>query len=373
MTYGRALRHLWGLEVDASYLNHGAFGATPLQILEEQSRLRALMERQPLRFFVEHAPRATRQAASELAAFVGGRPQDLAFVCNASEGINAVLRSQEWRRGDRVVAVTHVYPAVRQTLRFLADHHGVIVDLVEVGCPLGEGWLEQLDDRLRGARLAVLDHITSATALVLPIARMVAMCRDHGVPVLVDGAHAVGQVPLDVPALGATWYTSNAHKWLCAPKGCAFLWASDEGQETLHASVISMGYGGGLAQEFDYTGTRDVTPWLAIPAVLAFRRALGGVRDRNHRVALEARKILIDRLDTIATGGPENVGSMVAVRVGTGGVPDGVARSAAIWHQHRIEVPVFSHDDQLWMRVSVQAYNELDEVERLAEVIANER
>lgn len=372
MTFGRQLLPLWGLQPDISYLNHGAFGATPRRVLEAQQALQWRMEAQPMDFFVRQLPELCSSSADELAAYVGA--DEVLLVDNATTGVNAVLRSLPLKRGDRVLALTHVYPAVHQALRYVAERAGARIEQVPLEIPADpDRLLERLEEALP-AELAVLDHITSGSGLVLPIEEMVALCRRNGTPVLVDGAHAPGQVPLKLRELGATWYTGNCHKWLCAPKGVAFLHAAAEGRTSLQPTVISHAYGD-LRGSFEFTGTRDYTPWLSLPATLAFRRELGdrAVRDYNHRLALQAREILLDRLGTVATGPASMVGSLVCVRapesVGEA-TWEGASRAARrLWEEERIEVPFFPFDGALWLRVSAQVYNEAQEYERLAELL----
>ncbi|MEK7381781.1 MAG: aminotransferase class V-fold PLP-dependent enzyme [Elusimicrobiota bacterium] len=217
-------------------------------------------------------------------------------------------------------------------------------------------------------RLAVVDHVTSPTALVFPVREIVTACRARGVRVLVDGAHAPGMVELDVPALGADWYVGNCHKWLCAPKGCAFLWAAKKAQRGLHPAVVSNRYGEGFLAEFDWCGTKDPSPWLSIGAALDFHAALGGkfLRRRNHDLAV-AMGARLARAWGAETAPPELCGSMVALRLPLRGAQT-LARAerfhAALW-KRRIEVPVFLSGGRLFVRVSAQAYNEPAHYHRL--------
>lgn len=380
MSFGRALRSMWGLDPDATYLNHGAFGAAPLEVLEAQRLWRDRMERQPLRFFVDDLDGLLRGVADRVGAYLGASGDDLVFVPNATTAVNSVLRSVPLSPGDRIVVLDHVYPGVQNAVCYACAQSGAEMVKVPLGCPPDDAFLDHLDAALVGARLAVLDHITSATGLLLPVEAMVALCRKHGVPVLVDGAHAPGQVALDLDALGAlgaTWYTGNAHKWLCAPKGSAILWASKEGQRDLHPAVISNGYGRGFHAEFDYTGTSDMSAHLALDACLAIRERFGdqAIRRHNHELALEARRVLLDVLGTRGAGSEANVGSLACVELPFGDptVDGGVRLSREIWQSHRIEVPVFAHAGQLWLRVSAQIYNERDEYVRLSRVLSTMR
>jgi len=377
--YGRAIRHLWHLRDDATFLNHGSFGLTPKAVLAAQDAFRQEMESQPVQFLHREnlAPRL-RAAAARLAAFLGADGADLAFVDNATSGVNAVLRSFPLRPDDEVLLNDHTYPAVRNAIRYVCERSGARP--VEVPLPFPATDAGAIVAAVRAGltprtRLAVFDHISSATALIMPIAELAALCRAAGVKVLIDAAHAPGMLTLDLPSVGADWITGNAHKWLFAPKGCAFLWADKAAQADLHPTVISHGFGQGFLAEFDWTGTRDPTAWLAAPAALDFYREMGdgSLRARNHALACEAGHRLAAAWGT-APGAPDAMfGSMAVVRL-PGNRP-GTLEAAAIlhdrlWRDHRIEVPVIPFAGTLWIRVSAQIYNEMADYERLAETVA---
>ena len=232
---GRAIRHAWRLDPDFVTVNHGSFGATPECVLAEQDAWRRRMEAQPTRFMGTVLPDALRQSASQLAAFLGARGEDIAFVDNATSGCNAVLRSLTLRPGDEVLVLDHGYGAVRNAVRFVTEQAGA--QMTEAAIPFPNATADRLADSVTAAltshtRLAVIDHITSGSALIMPLERIIATCHAARVPVLVDGAHGPGHITLDLTSLGADWYTGNCHKWLCAPKGCAFLWTSQARQAT---------------------------------------------------------------------------------------------------------------------------------------------
>jgi isopenicillin-N epimerase len=223
---GAAIRHEWNLDPAFLTVNHGSFGATPRVVLAAEAAWRRRMEAQPTRFFAHELPAALRGAAARLAGFLGARGEDLVFVENATSGCNAVLRSLTFAPGDEILVLDHGYGAVVKAARHAAARAGARV--VEAAIPFPGTDDDRVVASVTAAltpctRLAVLDHVTSASALVLPLARMAASCHAAGVPVLADGAHAPGNIDLDVPAIGADWYAGNCHKWLCAPKGCGFL------------------------------------------------------------------------------------------------------------------------------------------------------
>lgn len=375
---GAAIRHEWALDPDFLTVNHGSYGATPLAVRAAQDAWRARMEAQPTRFFAQEAPRALRQAAGALAKFLNTAPDDLAFVPNATTGCNAVLRSLRFTSGDEIVVLGHVYNAVRNTVRHVAERTGARVVVAEIPFPrpTSDAILENLARALTGrTRIAVLDHITSASALVLPIARMVALCHGAGVPVLVDGAHAPGQVPLDLSALGADWYTGNCHKWLMAPKGCAFLHATPARQADLHPVTISHGYTQGFAAEFDWTGTADPSPYLAVSDALEFCERLGGntLRTRNTALAAQATALLTTRLGTEAGAMPGMAAAMGLVRLPLRA--EATQAQAMVMREKLFaagtDAPVNLLAGALWLRISAQAYNGIADYERLAEILSS--
>ncbi len=370
---GRALRHAWRLDPDFVTVNHGSFGATPECVLAEQDTWRRQMEAQPTRFIGTVLPAALREAAGRLAGFLGARGDDIAIVDNATSGCNAVLRSLSLQPNDEVLVLDHGYGAVRNTVRFVTERAGACMTEATIPFPLvtADALLSAVAGALSShTRLLVIDHITSGSALVMPLDRIIAVCHDAGVPVLVDGAHGPGHIDVDLTCLGADWYTGNCHKWLCAPKGCAFLWTSAERQADIHPTVISQGFGKGYLQEFELTGTRDPSAFLSIGAALDFHFQLGGpeLRQRNIDLAAEAASLLARRLTT-ETLDTQCAAAMRLVRLpvgpGTEWLPLRTRLLAA-----GTDAPVHAIGDGLWLRLSAFAYNELEDYARLADIVA---
>ncbi len=374
---GAAVRHEWTLDDDAVFLNHGSFGATPRVVLDRQAEWRAQMERQPVLFMNEIVPQALRESAGILGGFVGAEGTDLVFTANATAAVNAVLSSLPLRPGDQVVTTAQAYPAVRNALRHYCRSAGT--DLTVIPLPLPVANEAAVTAAVEAAltsktRLAVFDHVTSHSAIILPVAALAALCRDRGVLVLIDGAHAPGMLDLDIAGLGVDWYAGNCHKWLCAPKGAGFLWARGDRQDILHPTVISNQYGHGFTAEFDWTGTADPTPALSVPAAIDFHETLGGAGLRAHNASLadKAARSLVDRLGTEAAAPAAMRGAMAAVRLPPSagqGWETAAALHDRLWHEHRIEVPVLAIDDALWVRISAQAYNAFPDYVRLGDAL----
>jgi len=388
-----ALAARWTLDPSVVFLNHGSFGACPREVLEHQAALRAEMEAEPVRFLSRELDGRLDQARAALGAFLGADPADLGFVPNATSGVNAVLRSHAFAAGDELLTTDHAYNACRNALEYVAERMGARVIVVPVPFPVAspeaiiDGVLARVTPR---TRLALLDHVTSPTGIVLPIARLCAELGARGVEVLVDGAHAPGMVPLDLATLGATYYSGNCHKWLCAPKGSAFLWVRAERRAEVRPLTISHGANrkkpgrSRFRMEFDWTGTADPTAWLTVPAAIACVGGMlpGGwpaVMARNHALAVEARRLLCAAAGTPPACPDTMLGSLASVILPAGATTDVVwsrpdplqGRLFDHWH---IEVPVMSWPapPRRLIRVSAQLYNAREQFAQLAEALGKE-
>jgi isopenicillin-N epimerase len=408
-------RH-WALDPAITFLNHGSFGATPREVLEAQARWRDRMEAQPVQLLARDLPGLLAETRTALGAFVGADPDDLAFVTNATGAINAVVRSLHFEPGDEFLTDDHEYNATINVLRHVAERDGARVIVARIPFPTASE--DEVFDAMIGAvsdrtRLVLVSHVTSPTALVFPVGRIVAALAERGIETLIDGAHAPGMLPLDLDGLGAAWYAGNLHKWVCAPKGSAFLHARRDRQPGIRPNTISHGANavlgqsaargggghGGLTRyraEFDWQGTLDPTPWLAVGDAL---RHIGGLVDRgwpaimarNRELTLHARSLLADVLEVDpATLAPASMlGSMVALPLpssgplamaGAGSSPlDTDPLQQVLLDRFRIEVPIFpwpvpaaeSPDAaRRLVRISSALHNGPDDMERLAQSLA---
>lgn len=385
--FGRRLLDEWLLDPAITYLNHGTVGVTPRRVLDAQRALRDEIERQPSRVLYREivgmvgakrpARTRLRKAAEAVAEFVGAEGSDLVFVDNATTGVNAVLRSLDLAEGDEILISDHAYGGVARAALHAARRSGARVRTVELPYPgpVSEAIVASFAVALSPrTRLAIVDHITSDTALVLPLAEIGAVCREQGVRVLADGAHAPGMLPLDVPALGVDWYVADLHKWAFAPRSAGFLWAARERHAGLRPPVISWGLDEGFLREFRWVGTRDPTAYLASSEGIAFLRELGeeAVYAHNHALAWEAAQMLTERFGTEVGVAEEMVGAMAAVplpeELGSTELEAERLRDALLF-EDAIEVAVRPRVGRLWTRISAQVYNELGDYERLADAI----
>lgn len=390
MRYGRHLLDEWLLDPSVAYLNHGTVGATPRRVTAEQRRIQDAIERQPAQFQLreladvdgtgEPAHPHMRVAAEGVARHLGCRADDLAFVDNATTGVNAVLRSFPFGPGDEILVTSLGYGAVTSTARWVMERHGGTVRTVDLpahDAPVDE-YVRRIDDAIGPrTRIVLVDHITSQTALVLPLQRIADACRRKGALVLVDAAHSPGAIDVDIESYGVDWYTANLHKWAFAPRSSGILWARPDRQADLRPTVISWGLGNGFAAEFDLLGTRDPSPFLAAPFALDLTEEWGGaaLRRHNHELAMTGARMVEEAFGRELRTPEELFGPMVNVglpaRFGTT-KPEAVALQRRLLAGHGIEVPVFGDPDGLRMRISAQIYNDVADMERLVAVLSRD-
>ena len=384
----------WVLEDGVLHLNHGSFGATPVPVLEAQQRVRSRMEANPTRYFLGGEYQSELDSARRaVAGFVGGDEAGLVFVNNATTGVNAVLRSLEptLAPGDEIVVTDHEYNACRNAATVSASRAGARVVTAGVPFPI-ESSQQALDAVLAAVtertRILLIDAVTSATGLVLPIAE-IAAAVEPGVRVLVDAAHAPGMIDFDVADLGASYVTANCHKWMCSAKGAGFLWVRDDRRDDMYHSVISHGYNGGWPStggqfhaQFDWTGTDDPSAWLTVPAALDAVEAMHpdgwpGVRRSIRDLCLTGRQILLDALGIDPPAPDDMIGSIASVPVPPAdhsGNEIFDPLMSALEQRHRIQVPVFiwpAPPDRL-LRISAHLYNDESQYHRLAEAVTSE-
>ena len=381
----------WRLDPRTVFLNHGSFGACPASVLVHQQELRDHMETEPVRFMVERLEGLLDESRTELARMLGAGRDDLVFVPNATAGVNAVMRSLDLRAGDEVLTTNHEYNACRNVLDFVADRAGARVRVAQVDVPIAseddvmEAICVGVSDK---TRYALISHVTSPTAIVWPIRRIVRELRDRGVETLVDGAHAPGTVELDINDIAPAYYTGNCHKWLCAPKGAGFLWVRPDLQPSVRPAIISHGANSKRTDrsryqlEFGWTGTDDPTPFVAVGHAIREMGAMveGGwpeIRRRNHQLALEARCILLKTLGGEPICPDAMLGSMASLRLpDASGEPPVSALYAdplqnRLINEWRVQVPIVpwpAWPNRL-VRVSAQLYNAEGEYVRLAKAL----
>ena len=390
-----AYQRQWTLDPAIRYLNHGSFGACPAAVLDAQSAFRAQLEREPVHFYMHSLEPTLDESRAALASFVGADPLGLVFVPNASTGVATALAAIGLAAGDELLVTDHGYNACRNAAERRAARSGTTVTVAHIVVPVASS--DEIVAAVLAAvtprtRWALLDHVTSPTALVFPITRLVHELRARGVETIVDGAHAPGMLPLDVEAIGAAYYTGNCHKWLCAPKGAAFLSTREDLREHTPPLVTSHGANATRTDrsryllEHDWCGTTDPSAVLSIPAALRTMGAMlpGGwpaLMAHNHALAVEGRKRLAAALETDAEFAPADMlGSMATLPLPrSAGAPAtsplGIGElQLALYERHAIEVPIMPWPalHQHFVRISAQLYNDPTDYDALGKALRTE-
>jgi isopenicillin-N epimerase len=394
----------WALDPAVTYLSHGSFGACPRAILAVQKGWRDKLEADPTRLLGRDLEDLLDWCRSEIGAFVGADPDDLALLTNATAGVNTVLRSLRFEKGDELIVTDHAYNATLNAARYGAAKDGAKVVLVRIPFPIAspdEAFEAVMAAVTPRTKLALLDHVTSVTALILPLERLVPALAERGVDVLVDGVHGPGMLPVRLDALGAAYYAGNGHKWMCAPKGAAFLHVRRDRQALIKPLSISHGANdtrmdrSRFRLEFDWQGTFDPSAWLTWPAAIdGVAEILPGGWDSimafDHRLAVAAGEMLAEALHTATQAPPVMIGSMASVRLPGGPWPrvEAARRMEMIdealrgrhfeaplmmwpcpWLVDSGDLPPDTEFDVL-VRVSAQVYNHLGQYERLSSILA---
>jgi isopenicillin-N epimerase len=368
-------KELFLLDPTVAFLNHGSFGATPRPVFERYQAWQREMERQPVEFFMRRFGDLLREARTALAAYVHTAPDNLFYVTNATTALNIVARSLRLNPGDEILTTDHEYGAMDRMWRFVCRQTGAVYKSVPVPLPVTTP--AALADRLWAAvsprtRVLFFSHLTSPTALIFPAKELCRRARAAGLLSIVDGAHALGQLPLDLEDLGADFYSANAHKWLCAPKGSAFLYARPEVQSLVEPLVVSWGDAAPMAtgvpflDKQQWTGTRDIAAFLAVPEAIRFCAAhdWDRVRARCHALAGRARAAVgeLTGLPHICPDSSDWYAQMAAVPLPP---CDGAKLNSRLYEQYRVEAPVMERPEGRYLRISIQAYNSPADVERL--------
>ncbi len=380
MTPDHDLRQLFLLRRDIVFLNHGSFGACPRPVFDTYQAWQLELERQPVEFLGRRFADLMGAARESLAAYVGADADELAYMPNATTALNVVARSLPLQPGDEVLSTDHEYGALDRTWRFICNKRRA--HYINRALPLPLESPQQIVEALwagvtERTRVLFLSHVTSPTALILPVAELVGRARAAGILTVVDGAHGPGHVPVHLHALGADFYAGNCHKWLCAPKGSAFLFARRDVQSLLEPLVVSWGWQSDapgpsrFIDEQEWQGTRDISAYLTVPAAIAFQAEhdWASVRQRCHALAQLARQAILDRtgLYPLSPDSPQWYGQMVTLPL-----PPCDARTlqARLYDQFAIEVPVITWKGQAYIRVSLQAYNSPADVEALVSALS---
>jgi isopenicillin-N epimerase len=381
------------LDPAVTFLNHGAHGACPEPVLAAQRAWRDRLEAEPVRFMSGDLPGLLDETRVAIGSFLAADPEGIAFITNATTGVNTVLQSLRFEPGDELLANDHEYNATLNAMRFVAARDGAKVVVARIPFPITgpDAALGAILDAVTPrTRLVLVSHVTSPTGIVLPIRQLVAELGAQGIDTLVDAAHAPGMVPVDVDGLGAAYWTANGHKWLCGPKGTAVLWVRKDRRDRIHPLIVSHGANAVLRDrsrfrhEFDWVGTADPTGFLTLPAAITWMREVaapdsGGWPEllaANHALAVAGRDIVAEALGVQAPAPDSMLGSMAALPLPGVAVDATDAFHNALETEDGIQVPIgtwpvpAARDGSVapmaLLRISAQRYNEAADYERLA-------
>ena len=369
------MRNLFLLDPNIVFLNHGSFGACPRPVFEAYQRWQRELERQPVEFLGRRFNDLMREARSTLADFVGADSDEITYVTNATVGLNTVARSLELRPGDEVLSTDHEYGALDRTWRFLCEKSGAKYVRQPISVPINnadeviEAVWAGVSDR---TRVLFISHITSPTAIIFPIQELIRRAHERGILTVIDGAHAIGQIDLNLHDLGADFYSSNCHKWLMAPKGSAFLYARRDVQHLVEPLVVSWGWqserpsASRFIDEQEWQGTRDIAAYLSVPAAIQFFRDHDWpqVRQACHELVRYAREQA-----TALTGLPSLTPDDAAWFSQLSALPlpacDLDALKTRLYNEYQIEIPVITWNQRHFVRISIQGYNTRADVDTL--------
>ncbi|GAB4456131.1 MAG: aminotransferase class V-fold PLP-dependent enzyme [Anaerolineales bacterium] len=384
------IKRYFQLDPSVTFLNHGSFGATPKPVFREYQRWQRELERQPVEFLGRRFAGLMAEARAALGAYLGAHADNLVYTQNVTISVNIVARSLELGPGDEVLATDHEYGAMDRTWRFLAKERGFryINQHIELPLTTEEKFVE---DFWRGVtprtRVIFLSHITSPTAVILPVQEIIRRAREAGILTVIDGAHAPGQLPLRLDTLGADFYGGNLHKWLCAPKGAGFLYARPETQHLLKPLVVSWGYesetpsGSTFVDHHEWWGTRDIAAFLAVPKAIEFQTQhhWEEVRQSCHQLAAHAQT-QISELTGLAPLHPQT--DTWFCQLAAAPLPadtDPALLKKRLYDEYRIEIPVLEwlpsagmgvRDGYKLIRISIQGYNTKRDVDTLLRALS---
>ncbi len=372
-------KDLFLLDPAIVFLNHGSFGAALRPVFEKYQWWQTELERQPVEFLGRRFADLMRDARTALASYLHTDAANLVYVPNATTGLNIVAKSLAFKPCDEILTTDHEYGAMDRMWRVICRKTGAVYRPQHIPLPVttAEDFIERIWSGVTPrTRVLFLSHITSPTALIFPIRELCHRAREAGILSIIDGAHTVGQIPLDLSEIEADFYASNLHKWLCCPKGSAFLYVSPQAQPLLEPLVVSWGYeaeqptASRFIDEQEWTGTRDMAAYLATAEAIQFYAAHNWdqVRVQCHAIARYARE-QITGLTDLAPCSPDSMDwymQMVSLPLPP---CDRNQMKSRLYDQFAIEVPVVEWQGNTYLRVSIQAYNTQEDVERLVEAL----
>jgi len=366
------------------FLNHGSYGATPRVVIDVMRQWQNYMEYEPVQFLSNSLLNYLNDNIRCLADFVGSDPEDIALVDNATTGVNTVLKSLKYKEGDNIVYMSIGYQAINFTIDYISDYYNFVEKVkIQVDLPIDmEKVLQDFENAITSkTKICVIDHITSSTAIIFPIKRFIDIAHKMGTLIIIDGAHAIGHVPLNLRELDVDFYTSNCHKWICAPKGTAFLYVNKKHKDNIVPLSISHGYHQKFNGKFSWIGTRDFSNWLCIKSSIEFYKSVGmdRWRDYTYKLLREAYTYLTGLWKTkgvLTEFKDEYIGQFATIELpppnqipGTSDTERCIYIQDKLFQSYRIEIPVMNIQGKIYVRISAQIYNELSDYMGLGDAI----
>lgn len=376
----QALRQQFLLRPDVTFLNHGSFGACPRPVFERYQAWQLELEQQPVEFIGRRRVELLGEARASLASYLNCDPDEVVYAPNVTAALNIVARSLPLAEGDEILSTDHEYGALDRTWKFVCERTGARYVVQQLPYPLDdpdavvEAVMAGLTPR---TKVLFLSHISSPTAVILPIEKLIARAKEAGLWTVVDGAHAPGQIPVDVRALGVDFYGGNCHKWLSAPKGAGFLYARRDLQPLLQPLVVSWGWqardpsGSPFVDENEFQGTIDFSAYLSVPAAIEFQAQndWDRVRAECHELVRLTRVGIseLTGLPPLAPDSPTWFAQLATIPLPPG---DEKSLKRRLYDEYKIEIPIVVWRNQRYIRVSIQGYNTKADVERLVDAVA---
>jgi isopenicillin-N epimerase len=389
-TYSDYIKY-WRLDDEYIFMNHGSFGATPKAILDKQREYRDKLENEPVRFFIREAEELFFGSKKKLSKFVNADEKDIVFVSNATYGVNAVLKSLVFKSGDELLTTNHEYHSCKNTLDYVAKRNRANVVVADIPFPINSD-SEVVENLLKyitkNTKILLIDHVTSPTGLVFPIKQIIDEFQTRGIDVLVDGAHSAGMLDLKLNELSPAYYTGNCHKWMCTPKGSAFLFVREDKQKDIFPVVTSFsepevenGNWTKFQTRFYWNGTFDISTFLTVGDTIDYMNNLypdawGGIRKHNHELALAGRKLIMETLGVNNCAPDSMIGSLASIPMpdmNTDQIPhlyiDDIQN--ILFNEYKIEVPVmiWPNAPKRVIRISAQIYNSIEQYKILADAL----
>jgi isopenicillin-N epimerase len=380
-----SLGNLWQLNKEITYLNHGSFGATPIEIIKHQRQLMDDLEAEPVNFMVNKLPKYLSDAKEALGNFVGTSKDNLFFVSNTTTGVNTVLKSLMLTNCDWLTT-SHAYGACVNAFKFYAAQNNSILNIAPIIYPnaTDDAILEAIENTItQKTKLALIDYVTSASAIIFPIKKIIALLKAKGILVIIDAAHAPGMVDFSIDTLDADFFVANCHKWICSPKGSAFVYVNPKHHHLIKPLVISHyndtdeSSASHWSVNFDWDGTHDYSAFIGVKKAIAYMPTLhkdgwAGIKKHNHELVWEAGNKIANALGVPLPVDKNMIGSILNIPMPNGEIPVfnfhyNPKLKSILYDDYKIEVPIFMFPKapKQWLRISAQLYNHMEQYDYL--------